>query len=61
MIALSLIVFWAVLILLAYYKSEMDSWRTNAMLWKKAAKYWEESYEIVSDGFDALWNSEKGE
>ena len=60
-IALSLIVFWISLILLAHYKSERDSWRTRAILWKEAAKRWEESYEILSDGFDALWRMSKSE
>lgn len=58
-IVFSLIVFWTVLILLAHYKSERDSWRTRATLWKEAAKRWEESYEILSDGFDALWDMHK--
>jgi hypothetical protein len=47
------------LILLARYRSERDSWRTRAILWKKAAKRWQESYEIMSDGFDALWRMNK--
>lgn len=59
MLLAALIVSGIGIILLAHravrYERERDSWRTSAMLWREAAERWEESYRIVSDGFDALW------
>lgn len=46
---------------LLYYKHEACRWKRLSKAWRDAAEYWQESYNVMSDGFKALWRMHKRE
>ena len=59
--AVSILVNIFMLVRLLYYKYEVSYWKRLLKIWIDAAERWEELYNIMSDGFDALWRMHNSE